>query len=163
MPSDEHTSLQIMLAKHIGRTYCETDKLVPLGRHGSFSVPPIPLELRVWAGERLCDIAWWVVANRLGGIDHAWLFGWPDATREPWGLVTEPYADMDSALDTVRTASEAMPRWDWGIEFYALRPEQGSWNPPSCVPIIAVNRDISMLIRRTMPIALDLKATNDGD
>jgi hypothetical protein len=54
-----------------------------------------------------------------------------------------------------------MPIYEWGVEFHVLRADQGSWNPPRCIPIVAVSQDYTTLIRKTVPIALGLEVVEE--
>jgi hypothetical protein len=131
----DKTGRQRELANWIGaQIYRGSPLLVPLGRHSSFSPPPMPLDDN-YLDARLCDAAWWAVASILGDIDHAWLFGWPDGTKEPWGFVTEPYLSEDQAQSIVGKADLMMT--GWGVEFIVLPKAQSTWNPNQCVPIVA--------------------------
>lgn len=134
---------QVALAKAIGESFHQTDKLVPLGRSGSFSVGT--MVHGIWTGERACDLAWWAVASQMQDamkdkhvIDHAWLAVLDGSPAESWALVTEPYLDQQQSLDLMRLAFDVMP--DWEIDVHVLDKSQSSWNPGKCTPIVATFR-----------------------
>lgn len=133
MEAKEQTC-QRELCAWIGEHLVGGTKIVPLGRHSSWFIPPMPLDDN-WLDARICDAAWWAVGSILGHMDHQWLFGWPDGPKEPWGFVTEPYLPVDDANAAVERARLMMTGWN--VNLAVLRKDQSSWNPGACTPIVA--------------------------
>jgi hypothetical protein len=134
------------MVRRLGAKFFNTEELVPLGRHSSFAT--YDMAFAMWCDARICDFAWVAVAHqldllsdKLGLIDHAWLFGFPreKAPGEPWGLVIEPYVAEDKAHALAHLANDAMA--DWQVTTHALPAAESSWSPGRCIPIVSIMGD----------------------
>jgi hypothetical protein len=136
-----HSDKRKYLAKVIGERYCGTSKLIPLD---DFHQPSRAFLFDCFSDARICDAAWWGVGEKLTEaaadigrvIDHAWLIGRGDPPREPWGLVTEPYIPSRCATQIKRKADKLMA--GWGIDIQILSPDESTWNPGNCLPIVSI-------------------------
>jgi hypothetical protein len=138
---DAKTMRQRELARWIGATYHNTDKLMPLGRHGSFGI--LPRAAGFWIDERVSDLAWQSVARRFSQqadqfhvIDHAWIAGFSEQPHESWALVLEPYLSSEDIADRIISHFAAIVEEEWPLTCAALRSDQSSWNPGNCYPLV---------------------------
>jgi hypothetical protein len=71
-------------------------------------------------------------------LDHAWWLIAAVREYEPWGFVTEPYVDFETAKRLAKQMSRRHTRW--GIDVEALPKDQSAWYPGHTVAIVTTIR-----------------------
>lgn len=92
------------------------------------------------ADQQMWRVPFFVIAQLLNEqsegwhvIDHAWWLLAADREDEPWGFVTEPYADVVKMRKLAAFISKHCEAW--GVTARALPRAESAWYPGSCTPL----------------------------